>query len=249
MPYPFLEDSTPANVNAAKRIDMVLFDYGMVLSGPPHPAAWAVMRTFTGLDEDRLHAGYWAFRHDYDRGALTGPAYWHAVAAHAGVTLDNAQVAALLAADIDLWTQLNTPMVEWARRLQRAGIRTGILSNIGDCIAEGIVAKLPWLSGFEHCTWSHTLFMAKPEPAIFMKTAEALKTGPAHILFIDDREENVHAAAAIGMQTIHYTDHAAFEREMRERGLASLLDAGLLANPHQVPPTETLDCEPEPAAK
>src|ERR1035437_6445478 len=125
MPYPFLEDSTPANVNAAKRIDMVLFDYGMVLSGPPDPAAWAVMRTVTGLDEDHLHAGYWAFRHDYDRGALTGPAYWHAVAAHAGVTLDNAQVAALLAADIDLWTQLNTPMVEWARRLQRAGIRNG----------------------------------------------------------------------------------------------------------------------------
>jgi putative hydrolase of the HAD superfamily len=209
----------------ARPIDAVLFDYGLVLSGPPDPAAWARMRTITGLGEDPLHAAYWAYRHDYDRGALTGVAYWHAVAAHAGVTLDPAQLAALLAADTDLWTQLNTPMVEWAARLQRAGIRTGILSNIGDAIAEGICAKLPWLSGFDHCTWSHALFMAKPEPAIYLKTAEALHTPPANILFIDDREENITAAASVGMQAIQYTTPADFEREMRARGLEWLLNA------------------------
>ena len=37
----------------------------------------------TGLDEDPLHAGYWAHRHDYDRGTLSGRDYWHAVASHA----------------------------------------------------------------------------------------------------------------------------------------------------------------------
>ena len=211
---------------AANQIDAVLFDYGLVLSGPPDPAAWAAMRAVTGLDEAGLHAAYWAYRHDYDRGALTGPAYWHAVAAHAGVTLDAAQVAALLDADTDLWTQLNLPMVEWAARLQRAGIRTGILSNIGDSIAEGIVARLPWLSGFDHCTWSHALRMAKPEAAIYLKTAEALNTPPAQILFLDDREDNIAAAAAIGIAALRYTTHAEFEREMRARGFAWLLDAG-----------------------
>jgi FMN phosphatase YigB (HAD superfamily) len=45
------------------------------------------------------------------------------------------------------------------------------------------------------------------------------------ILFIDDRAENVDAAAKLGMQTIHYTTHAEFEREMRGRGLGWLLDA------------------------
>ena len=159
--------------------------------------------------------------------ALTGPAYWHAVAADAGITLDAAQLAALLAADVDLWSDLNPPMVAWAARLQRAGVRTGILSNIGDCIAVGIVAKFPWLSGFDHCIWSYALCMAKPDPAIYLKTAEALHTAPANILFIDDREENVAAAAALGMQAIHYTSQTAFEREMREQGLSSLLSIGL----------------------
>lgn len=211
--------------NAAKRIDAVLFDYGQVLSGPPDPAAWARLRAVSGLDEARLHEAYWKFRHDYDRRALTGRTYWDAVAGHAGVRFDAAQVDELMAADIDVWTHLNQPMVEWAGRLQRAGVRTGILSNIGDAIGEGVVARLPWLAGFDHCVWSHTMRTAKPDPAIYLKTAEALKTEVDRILFIDDRAENVAAAAKLAMQAVHYTTHAEFEREMRGRGLGWLLDA------------------------
>ncbi len=240
--------------NAAERIDAVLFDYGMVLSGPADPAAWARLRAIGGLDEDSLHAAYWSLRHDYDRGALTGTTYWQAVAAHAGVAaFDQAQLAALKAADIDLWSQLNTPMVEWAGRLQRAGVRTGILSNIGDDIARGIVARHPWLAGFDHCSWSHAMRLAKPDPAIYIKTAQALRLAPSKILFIDDREENIAAAAAIAMPTLHYTTHASFEREMRARGLGLLLNAGLSGNDSQ--PTgeahssHALQHQPETAAK
>jgi len=238
---PLLSQETNAGAMPSV-IDAVLFDYGMVLSGPPNPAAWAHMRAITGLDEDHLHAAYWEFRHDYDRAALTGPAYWHAVAAHAGIAITDAQISALLAADVDLWTVPNTSMIDWAARLQLAGVRTGILSNIGDCIADGIIAKLPWLSGFYHCTWSHALFMAKPEPAIFLKAAEALNTPPSRILFIDDREDNVAAAIATGMTAIQYTTHPAFEREMRARGFAWLLDAG--CNTEAVA-TETLTAQPQ----
>jgi putative hydrolase of the HAD superfamily len=223
MPFSSSENSP----SATPRIDAVLFDYGQVLSLPPNPAAWTRIRTAIGLDEDRLHEAYWHFRHDYDRAALTGPAYWHAVAARAGITLDDAQLAALLAADVDLWTDLNLPMVEWAARLQSAGFRTGILSNIGDSMAEGLIARFPWLSSFYHCTWSHALFMAKPEPEIFLETAEALGTSPPNILFLDDREDNIAAANALGFQTLHYTTQPAFEREMRGRGFAALLDVGL----------------------
>jgi len=62
--------------------------------------------------------------------------------------------------------------------------------------------------------------MAKPDPAIYLKTAQALKTEPGRILFIDDREENIAAAAEFGMQAVHYTTQDAFESEMRGRGLA-----------------------------
>jgi len=247
MASPFSQNSSSAALSAASPVDAVLFDYGQVLSLPPEPAAWTRMLSITGLDETRLHAAYWAFRHDYDRGALTGRAYWQAVAVKTGIALTNTQIAELFAADVDMWTSLNQPMVDWAARLQHAGVRTGILSNIGDAIADGIIARLPWLSGFYRSLWSHSLFMAKPEPAIYLKAAEALDTPPANILFIDDRDDNIVAAAALGFQTIHFTTYAAFEREMLDRGLASLLHIGLTPQDSAAPTISA--SKPQPAIK
>ena len=208
-------------------IQAVLFDYGMVLSGPPDPAAWARIRSITSLDEQQLHSAYWAHRHPYDRGDLTAFAYWNQVGLDSGLHLTPAQVDALIHADADLWSQLNLPMVHWAQALQRAGIRTGILSNIGDAMAAGILARHPWLSAFYHCTWSHALNLAKPEPAIYQHAAQSLDTPLASILFIDDRAENIQAALDTGMQAIQYTDHAAFQHHMITRNFQHLLHQNL----------------------
>jgi putative hydrolase of the HAD superfamily len=205
-------------------IQAVLFDYGMVLSGPPDPAAWARMRSITGLSEEPLHREYWAHRHPYDRGDLTGETFWKTVATRAGITLTPAQLAGLIAADTDFWSPLNPPMIDWAQRLQRAGIRIGILSNMPDDMEAGLLAKHgEWLNKFDHHTWSHALNLAKPEPAIYLHAVAGLRTPPANILFLDDRAENIAPALDLGMQAIQYTDHAAFEREMHTRGLAPLL--------------------------
>lgn len=219
-------------------VHAVLFDYGMVLSGPPDPAAWQRIRTITGLEEAPLHREYWAHRHDYDRGALTGVDFWHKAAAGAGVVLTPKQVAQLLEADTDLWSQINGPMLDWAQRLQRAGVRTGILSNIGDAMTDGLTRKYDWLNEFHHRTWSYALKLAKPELEIYKAAAEGLATPPANILFIDDRAENVAAARVAGMQDIQYATHAAFEREMQERGLGDLLLIGNEATASRAAPNE-----------
>ena len=49
-------------------IEAVLFDYGMVLSGPADPVAWNVMLEQTGLEDAPFKEAYWAPRHAYDRG-------------------------------------------------------------------------------------------------------------------------------------------------------------------------------------
>jgi putative hydrolase of the HAD superfamily len=204
-------------------IQAVLFDYGQVLSTPPDPAAWQRMRTITGLDEETLRREYWAPRHDYDRGDLTGIAYWTHLTTQAGLTITSDQLAALIEADTDLWAQLNTAMVEWAQQLQRAGMRTGILSNMPDAMEAGLRGRHAWIEAFDHLTWSHSLNLAKPELEIYHHAAEGLGIPPANILFIDDKPENIAAALASGMQAIQYHDHASFEEEMHTRGLAYLL--------------------------
>lgn len=203
----------------------VLFDYGMVLSAPPDPDQWQRMLQLSGLTQQTFEHGYWAFRHAYDRGELSGVEYWHKVAESGGVDFDAKQLAGLIDADVELWTLPNSPMIEWAQHLQSSGIRTGILSNIGDAMTDGLLRKLEWLSGFDHHTWSYRLLLAKPEAAIYEAAARGLETPPANILFIDDKAENIEAALATGMQAVQYLDHDSFLREMERRGLAHLFAA------------------------
>ena len=184
------------------------------------------MLALTGLDEPTFHAAYWAPRHAYDRGTHTGPAYWQAVGNHAGLTLTEDQIQSLIAADTDLWTEPNQPMIDWAARLQAAGTPTGILSNLGDSITDGVLEKLPWLAAFSHRTFSHALLLAKPELAIYTHAAQGLGVPPATILFVDDREDNIAGAIAAGMQVIRYTDQASFVAALDARGLASLWQTG-----------------------
>jgi putative hydrolase of the HAD superfamily len=217
-------------------IRAVLFDYGVVLSGPPDPAAWARMREITGLAEAQFRPAYWAFRDEYDRG-LAGPEYWLATGRHAGLELSPEQVAGLIEADTSLWTQRNQPMVDWALRLQTAGTPTGILSNLGDAMTAGVLARQPWLSGFDHLLWSHTVKMAKPDAAIYTHSAEGLGLPPENIFFVDDRATNVHGALAAGMQTILYSSQAAFEEEMEERELGELWRTGAISERRKQIPT------------
>ena len=207
-------------------IELVLFDYGQVLSQPPDPVAWARMQTIAGLGDAQLHEAYWRFRHDYDRDALNSRAYWSEVARHANISLSDAQIDALEAADVDLWTQPNAPMIAWAGWLQRAGVRTAVLSNIGDAMAAGVTARLEWLKGFERRIWSYALKLAKPDPEIFRRTIELLQVAPERALFVDDKEENVEAARGTGMQAIQYATQTAFEADMLRSGFSSLLQIG-----------------------
>src|SRR6185312_342007 len=131
-------------------------------SNPEDPVAWANMLACTKLSDERFHDAYWAYRHDYDRHALNSVEYWQAVARHVGTSFDETKIARLNELDVDLWTNMNERVLGFAQNLQRAGMRTGILSNIGDAISQGIVKRLPWLSRFDVCAWSWELALAKP---------------------------------------------------------------------------------------
>jgi putative hydrolase of the HAD superfamily len=202
----------------------VLFDYGKVLSLPADADAWARLGELTGLDESTLGRLYWAHRDAYDKGTLGGITYWETIAREGGFSLDESKLAALHAADVELWGQLNEPMVAWAIRLQKRGIKTGILSNIGDAMEAGLRRKFDWIESFTHHTWSHRQNLTKPDAAIYRHAVEGLGCPAASVLFIDDREENVRGAIAAGLQAILYTTHEEFVTEMRERGYGSLLE-------------------------
>lgn len=44
--------------------------------------------------------------------------------------------------------------------------------------------------------------MAKPEPELFRLAAGRIAVPPGGCVFVDDREDNVHAAEAVGMTAV-----------------------------------------------
>lgn len=194
-------------------IRAVLFDYGLVLTGPPDPPAWRSMQSLLAADDSAFHDAYWGHRLSYDLGALNGKSYWQAVAGDLQRGLDAEKLIALLNADLRLWTQPNQPMIDWATALQRDAVPTGILSNMGDAMEDGIMASIPWMAGFPTRIFSHRLGIVKPDERIYRYTISALGVSPAETLFIDDRLENVEAALAAGLNAIQYSGHSDFLRE------------------------------------
>ena len=211
-----------ANESGSK-ISAVLFDYGMVLSDVPEAADWRLLERVLDVEEEAFQAAYWKYRDAYDRGALSAQTYWEIVARDLNKPIDAAILRALIDADTVVWTQPNLVMIEWAASLNRAGMKTGILSNIGDAMEAGVLGRFPALAEFTHHTFSHRLGIAKPDAAIYRHAVEGLGVPVGEILFVDDREENIRAARVAGMVAVQYIGHAAFVEEMQGMGLGWLL--------------------------
>jgi putative hydrolase of the HAD superfamily len=203
-------------------IRAVLFDFGLVLSGPPDPVAWRRMEIILDTTDSELSTAYWGHRDDYDLGILNGVSFWRTVGAELGHSPTDDELAQVLQADVELWTRPNQPMIDWAGTLQRAGVSTGILSNMGDAMETGIVERCPWVAGFSHCTFSHRLGIVKPDERIYLNAIAGTGEPADATLFIDDRIENVRAGRAVGLHAIQYTRHEEFLREFHEGNFTGL---------------------------
>lgn len=201
----------------------VIFDYGMVLTGPPDPDAWAALQRITGLGEEQLHRAYWSFRHEYDEGKLTGLQFWHRLAREAGLGLSEIEIYALNDWDARMWTVENPAMLAWQEQLKQYGLRTAILSNMGDNVHDRMERIFTWLNRFDVLVWSYVLGAAKPDESIYRHTLKQLDVRPEEALFIDDRPVNVEAAQKLGMRTHLFTTAMGLREDLIAQGLETEL--------------------------
>lgn len=201
----------------------VVFDYGMVLTGPPDPEAHAALVHLTGLPPQRFEKLYWADRHAYDEGKLTGRAFWQKFLHDAGLDLGPNAVEELTDLDARLWTTQNPAMVSWQLQLKQHGLLTGILSNMGDNVLASVEREFAWVRRFDALVWSFQEHMAKPDPAIYRLALAKLGAKPEETLFLDDKLVNVDAAQALGIQAIQFSTVEKLRTDLIARGLDSQL--------------------------
>lgn len=197
----------------------VVFDYGMVLTGPQEPEAYATLLRLTGLPKERFEPLYWADRHAYDEGKFTGLQFWQKLLRDAGIDEKDGLVEELNLWDARMWTTQNPAMLAWQLELTQRGIKTAILSNMGDNVLANMERSFDWLPRFNVLVWSYQLRMAKPDPAIYFYTLRELNVKPDEALFIDDKQVNIDAAEALGMRGILFSTVDRLREDLITAGL------------------------------
>jgi putative hydrolase of the HAD superfamily len=177
---------------------IVLFDLFGVIALHQRPGALAQMAASCHAPADAFTGAYWALRPPYDAARQSAPQYWTAVLRRLSRPVDTGTIEKLRLADIDSWSRVDDHMVAYVQSL-RSRAQVAVLSNVPADHAGAFLAAQPWLQNLDHVAFSGRINVAKPEPSAFHHCVTAMHAAPADFLFVDDREENVRAAQAVGM--------------------------------------------------
>jgi putative hydrolase of the HAD superfamily len=96
-----------------------------------------------------------------------------------------------------------------------------LLSNIPEELAVDFEARHPWFDVFSVRGYSSRIGAAKPDPATFRWMLDRLGAEPGDTAFIDDRPENVAAAAALGIRAVHFSTPPQARAALAAHGVAA----------------------------
>jgi putative hydrolase of the HAD superfamily len=191
--------------------EWVLFDYGGVLCRDQSESDRRALVAASGvMDADRFWAAYWDLRRVYDQGVLTPVEYWTRVV---GRELTEEQAEAIETVDVAGWSHPYEETLRLVEKLAATGADLALLSNCPEAMAR-VVDTLDWAGLVPRRFYSCRLGVAKPDPAVFTAVLTALGAGPGEVTFVDDRPDNVAAAAALGLRAFVFTDPATLAADL-----------------------------------
>ena len=95
------------------------------------------------------------------------------------------------------------PMIHEIRRLRDAGVARALLTNNVKEFGNAWRASFPVDELFPVVIDSSEVGMRKPDARIYQLTCERAGCGPEVSVFLDDNPDNVAAARALGIETVH----------------------------------------------
>jgi 2-haloacid dehalogenase len=191
--------------------ETVVFDVGGVLVDwdPRH-----LYRQVLGSDEEVEHflaeVATWAWHTQHDLGRPMAETIPELIAEHP----DHAEAIALWHSRYHDMVAGEVPgSIDVVRELHAAGVRLLVLSNMPADVLH-VIEAFEWLDLFDGVVVSGQEGVIKPDPAIYRILVDRHGVDVATTAFVDDRIENVEAAAALGFHAVHFTDAAALRDEL-----------------------------------
>ncbi len=207
--------SSAAPAASADAVEAVIFDYGGVISvrllgdlsdfeaSMGYPAGTVTELMFgpsAVIDGQPVHDF-----HALEMGQLSLGDYLAGLERRApevlGRPLDLAAYRAFTAASA---IAVHWPVVHRVRRLRDDGVRLALLTNNVREFGDAWRATFPVDELFPTVVDSSEVGMRKPDPRIYEHTCALLEVEPTVGVFLDDNEDNVVAAAGLGLETVHF---------------------------------------------
>lgn len=192
--------------------DAILFDIGGVLltNGWDH-AERAILSEQFHIDRAELETHHMKAFEPWERGELTLDEYLDAAVFYQPREFSREEFFAAICAQ-------SKPLPDSAvcilKELAAADkCRVGALNNEARETHEYRMEKFGLREYFEFTFTSCYMGLRKPDPSIYRRALGMIGVSPERSVFIDDRLENVAAAAAVGMKAIRYTGADALRRD------------------------------------
>lgn len=123
----------------------------------------------------------------------------------------------------DRWIEMASPAIEGSvevlRQLRAQGVPVLALSNFGIQPFEFAETVYPFLKEFDQRYISGYLGEVKPEPRIYQILEERCGFAPETLLFADDRQENLDAAATRGWQVHLFDGPKGWVERLKQEGV------------------------------
>lgn len=208
-------------------IKAFVFDCGGVILGNPDLSRYRAWEDRLGLERGELAARLYggpAWRRA-EVGELSEDEYWVEAAKELG--LDHpGDIDAL---KTDMWNSwvVNPRTLDLIDRVRQRH-RVAVLSNATDVLETALRERYGIAERFDCIISSATVGVAKPERRIYEIALERLAVAAEEVVFVDDRPDNVAAAANLGMHVIWFVNSDFLAHQMQR----------YLQTPAQVKPAE-----------
>lgn len=197
--------------------EVIVFDLGNTLIRFDHNISAVKIADLFGLDSKIIYDIFFdsPITRAFERGEIS-PAEFHEKASLAlGVKLPFKDFA-------DIWNDIfweDEDSCRIARTLKANGYKLFLLSNLNCLHFEHIRAKFDIIDIFDELILSFNVGAIKPEKAIFDHVVKLAGGDRLRLLYIDDREDLIKEAAAIGIDSIRFIGAPQLEIELRKRGI------------------------------
>lgn len=151
---------------------------------------------------------------EYDRGTCTNEQMVDRIC-KLKPALDREKFLIFLDQHKDYMSTIKTGL-EMFEMAKQCGYRIYILSNMPVSVFNALYAKYDFFKQVDGMVISGDIKLVKPEAAIYQTLLAKYQLKPEECLFLDDKEENIEAGKALGIDGIVCLDHAAALKKLHE---------------------------------